>query len=252
MDRYVKRIASDVSNVLKEPLDAEGIHYIHDEDDISVGRAMIIGPRDSLYSHGIYLFRFQFPRDYPLNPPTVFYCTNDGATRFNPNLYRDGKVCLSVLNTWKGEGWTSCLTLRSVLMILQSVLTDKPILNEPGMREGAADYKPYHEIVKYKNYDYALLGVLGKGNVPDFAMFRDIMLRHFIDHYSEIVQAVHDNDAGFCAEYGKGKVTLTTHLYSMKCVVDYRHLLARLAAAERHHSAELEITGATNTIIESN
>ena len=31
------------------------------------------------------------------------YLTNDGNTRFHPNLYRNGKVCLSVLNTWRGK-----------------------------------------------------------------------------------------------------------------------------------------------------
>jgi hypothetical protein len=25
--------------------------------------------------------------------------------RFNPNLYSDGKVCLSLLGTWSGPGW---------------------------------------------------------------------------------------------------------------------------------------------------
>ena len=27
-----------------------------------------------------------------------------GKVRFNPNLYNDGKVCLSILGTWAGPG----------------------------------------------------------------------------------------------------------------------------------------------------
>jgi len=29
--------------------------------------------------------------------------TGQGAVRFNPNLYNCGKVCLSLLGTWRGE-----------------------------------------------------------------------------------------------------------------------------------------------------
>lgn len=36
--------------------------------------------------------------------------TGRHSVRFNPNLYNDGKVCLSVLNTWHGrpeEKWNA-------------------------------------------------------------------------------------------------------------------------------------------------
>lgn len=36
--------------------------------------------------------------------------TGRHTVRFNPNLYNDGKVCLSVLNTWHGrpeEKWNA-------------------------------------------------------------------------------------------------------------------------------------------------
>ena len=62
---------------------------------------MIVGPSESLYRYGYYLFNFEFPREYPYAPPKVYYLTNDGSTRFNPNLYRNGKVCISILNIEK-------------------------------------------------------------------------------------------------------------------------------------------------------
>ena len=37
-----------------------------------------------------------------------FRTTGNGSVRFNPNLYQDGKVCLSLLGTWEGaqgEQW---------------------------------------------------------------------------------------------------------------------------------------------------
>ena len=249
----MKRIASDVSNIMKDPLESEGIYYMHDEDDIHVGRALIIGPMDSLYSHGFYLFRIIFPTDYPVSPPKVIYCTNDGTTRFNPNFYRDGKVCLSILNTWKGEGWTSCLTLRAILTILQSVLTDVPILNEPGITTTSIDYAPYHEIIKYKNFDHALLNLIQNDKLmPEFHIFRETMIKRFLIHYDEIRRIITDNIKGFQKIYGKNKsITVTTHLYSMNVPINYLHLMKRIDTVHLRYSKEFTIPEATNTIIES-
>lgn len=57
--------------------------------------------------------------------------------RFNPNLYTDGKVCLSILNTWHGrpeEKWNpQTSSLLPVLVAIQSlILNAEPYFNEPG------------------------------------------------------------------------------------------------------------------------
>ena len=111
----VKRLISDVTEIIKNPLNDQGIYYIHDEDDMFKGYAMIVGPSDTIYAYGYFFFEFTYPFDYPQRPPNVKFLTNDGKTRFHPNLYRNGKVCLSILNTWKGESWTSCQTIKSIL-----------------------------------------------------------------------------------------------------------------------------------------
>ena len=99
----IKRLAKDVKDIYKNPLEEHGIYYIHDEDDILKGQALIIGPKNTPYSYGNYLFTFKYPSNYPFSPPIVTYYTNDGLTRFNPNLYKNGKVCISILNTWKSS-----------------------------------------------------------------------------------------------------------------------------------------------------
>ena len=43
-----KRIVSDVSDIIKNPLDDNGIYYHHDEDNIINGYAMVILP-DIIY-----------------------------------------------------------------------------------------------------------------------------------------------------------------------------------------------------------
>ena len=114
----IKRLAKDVKEIYTNPLEQHGIYYFHSEDDILSGQALIIGPKNTPYTYGNYLFTFRFPPDYPVKPPTVTYHTNDGITRFNPNLYRSGKVCISILNTWKGPQWTSCQSIYSILIII--------------------------------------------------------------------------------------------------------------------------------------
>lgn len=62
---------------------------------------------------------------------------HSGGWRINPNLYEEGKVCLSLLNTWTGRGnevWDP--TSSSILQVLVSlqglVLNSKPYFNEAG------------------------------------------------------------------------------------------------------------------------
>ena len=185
----IKRLASDVKDILKNPLISEGIHYFHDEDDILLGKALIIGPSDTPYANGYYFFKFKFPTDYPYSPPHITYHTNDGVTRFNPNLYRNGKVCLSILNTWKGPQWTSCQTIRSVLMCLcGSVLNDEPLLNEPGITKNHLDYKNYLDSITFKNYETAILGMLNSEYIQEqFTEFYNIIVIHFLKNYELII-----------------------------------------------------------------
>ena len=144
-----KRIVKDIKEIKKEDeeLKKNGIYYIHDENNLLKGYAMIIGPQKTPYMDGFYFFNFSFNEEYPFVPPTVSFKTYDGNTRFNPNLYINGKVCLSILNTWKGEQWSSCQNIKSILLYLVSILNENPLLNEPGIKKEHIDFKKYNKIV---------------------------------------------------------------------------------------------------------
>jgi ubiquitin-conjugating enzyme E2 Z len=157
-----KRLLKDVIDILKNPLEDNGIYYKHDENDMLCGYALIMGPEETLYNYGYYLFKFTFPTDYPFSPPKLTYLTNNGHTRFHPNLYITGKVCLSILNTWRGEQWTSCQTIRSVLLTLVTLFHNKPLLNEPGLTEKYKDFHKYNEIIQYENYNTSIISFLNK------------------------------------------------------------------------------------------
>ena len=131
----ISRLLTDVKQIIKNPLSENGIYYVHDDTDLLKGYALIIGPSDTPYFGGNYFFQFKFPNDYPHSPPLVTFCTNGNNIRFNPNLYKCGKVCVSLLNTWTGEQWSSCQTITTVLLTLCTLLCKKPLLNEPGVTE---------------------------------------------------------------------------------------------------------------------
>eukprot|EP00660_Eupelagonema_oceanica_P010793 gene10793-2226_t len=78
---------------------------------------------------------------YPCEPPRVWLMTTHGnKIRFNPNLYANGQVCLSLLGTWAGPGWDpKQSTLLQVLLSIQSmILVKDPFYNEPGWESMAS------------------------------------------------------------------------------------------------------------------
>merc|ERR1712224_182696 len=166
----MKRIITDILNITKDPID--DIYISYSEADISVIKALVVGPRDTPYEGGFYMFKIKFPKDYPHKPPHVDFLTTDRYIRFNPNLYQCGKVCLSILGTWSGPSWTSVMNLRSVLLSLQSLLQEYPIRNEPGYETTTESNRGsinYNKIVHWYNWYYAVLEMSKKPQVAEFS-----------------------------------------------------------------------------------
>lgn len=184
-----KRLIRDITEIYKNPLNDQGIFYVHDDSNMLKGYAMIIGPKDTPYEHGFYFFEFMFPTNYPFSPPKLKYLTNDGVTRFNPNLYRNGKVCLSILNTWRGEAWSSCQSISSILLtIAATVLNETPLLNEPGIKESHRDYENYNHAIRYINYKAAILGVLKNEIASNISqIFKSFIVNYVKEHKEEIL-----------------------------------------------------------------
>ena len=191
-DYAVKRLISDIKDLKKNNLSKEGIFYEHDESNIMRGYALIIGPKDTPYEYGNFLFIFDFPEDYPHSPPFVKFCTNDGIVRFHPNLYRNGKVCLSILNTWKGEQWTGCQTIKSTLLTISSILENNALLNEPGININHKDVKIYDIIIKYKTLETAIFKLINKNIYIDkkFEVFEDLIKDKFKENYFNIINSI--------------------------------------------------------------
>ena len=95
---------------------------------------------------------------------------HSGGLRINPNLYEDGKVCLSLLNTWSGlanENWIpGTSTMLQVLVSIQGlILNAEPYFNEPGYeyssgtvqgKKSALDYNENTLILSLKTMVYTM------------------------------------------------------------------------------------------------
>lgn len=114
----------------------EGIFVRLCASRMDVYKVMIVGPRGTPYENGLFEFDLFCGADYPSQPPQLrFRTTGGGRVRFNPNLYDNGLVCLSLLGTWgEGQRWDpNTSTLLQVLVSIQAmVFCEEPYYNEPG------------------------------------------------------------------------------------------------------------------------
>lgn len=222
----VNRLLKDVKHIIKNPLTDNGIYYIHDDTDLLKGYALIIGPEDTPYYGGNYFFELKYPFDYPHTPPKVTYCTNGDDVRFNPNLYKCGKVCVSLLNTWRGEQWTSCQSISTVLLTLCTLLCNDPLLNEPGVSKTHADMKNYTDIIEYSNINVAICDIINKKSGvynEFFGNFDSFIKENFLKNY--------DNILSFCGKKKlefTNKPVITTVFYSMRIKIDYEKVIEKL------------------------
>lgn len=133
-------------------LPEQKIWYTYEESDATKGWAMIQGPEGTPYEGCLLVFSVVFPPDYPFSPPAVKFLTGDGQTRFHPNLYVEGKVCLSILGTYSGPPWSASQSLTSVLMSILALLDTNPLAHEPSYSTGTlrdAKHKEYADAVEH-------------------------------------------------------------------------------------------------------
>ncbi len=95
------------------------------ESRLDLLRVLIVGPRKTPYELAPFLIDFRFGPTFPAEPPMAFFHSwTNGVGRVNPNLYEDGKICLSLLGTWpateKNARWSEGQS--SMLQVLVSIM----------------------------------------------------------------------------------------------------------------------------------
>ncbi|EKM59917.1 uncharacterized protein PHACADRAFT_250718 [Phanerochaete carnosa HHB-10118-sp] len=219
-----------------------------DETRVDVIKAVITGPEGTPYYNGCYFFDIFLGPSYNQSPPSVKYMTtNGGKYRFNPNLYADGKVCLSLLGTWSGPGWVSGRsTLLQVLISIQSmILCDEPYLNEPAWANcaGTPQSKAYSVNIRRMVVRTAMLNNLKNPPEP----FEDVIRTHFRLKARSITKQLDEwlkqddgrplnSDGGAAPLTGTHKATSSTNGFK-EDVEELKSLLRKLTAGEEFGKA---------------
>ncbi|KAI1730493.1 ubiquitin-conjugating enzyme domain-containing protein [Ditylenchus destructor] len=184
----MKRIAKELASMHSAlPLNASNSFFVcMDETRCDMLKVLISGPDDTPYANGLFEFDIFFPNNYPQSPPKVSFLTTGGGTvRFNPNLYNDGKICLSILGTWEGrpeEKWNPYCSLLQVLISIQGLIFVKqPYFNEPGFEKfqgtakGEEFSRKYNLHIENATLIYAIMDMYT--NCPFY--WNSVVKRHF-------------------------------------------------------------------------
>jgi ubiquitin-conjugating enzyme E2 A len=125
------RLTRELAKLQSESDKLEGI-VIDKPQDLTKWTARIKGPVDTPYEEGTFEMMLTFDSDYPVKPPSVKFLT----PMYHPNIYRDGKICVDILQSHE---WTPAQNVRTILVSIMSLLMD-PNPSSPANREAAELY----------------------------------------------------------------------------------------------------------------
>jgi len=130
MSIALKRITKELSDFEKDPL--EGF-ILTDTDNIWIWKGLLKGPCDSPYEEGNFPIQITFDEDYPIKAPSVKFL----KFIFHPNIYRDGKICIDILQPHE---WSPIQKVRTIMLSLRSLFMD-PNPDSPANSDAAKIYK---------------------------------------------------------------------------------------------------------------
>lgn len=97
------------------------------EDNLLVWEALVGGPPGTPYECGVFKARLEFPLDYPMHPPKMYFT----SAMWHPNIYPNGEVCISILHP-PGEDpthyekveerWSPVQSVEKILISVMSML----------------------------------------------------------------------------------------------------------------------------------
>ena len=209
-----RRLHLDIKNLdkFRDEMSEEGVYTYVDDKDITEIYALIIGTEGTPYEGGFYFFHLKIPDNYPFAPPKVKFLTLSSDVRIHPNLYTEGKVCLSIINTWDGDGWSASQSVHTLLRSMQFYLFVKfPLHNEPGYEEESEDKGTtthnFTKFVQYQNIRVAINKIL-QTLPPKLSPFKPVMenriRKHSVKYFEHIrkLKEEYSYDIVLCTAYG--------------------------------------------------
>ncbi|KAL8738187.1 MAG: hypothetical protein Q9181_001000 [Wetmoreana brouardii] len=149
-------------NILQSSL-PEGVYVRTWASSMNIMRVLIVGPSGTPYALAPFLFDIHLHQDFPNRAPEAFFHSwTNGIGRVNPNLYEDGKICLSLLGTWHSdkdnEAWVPghSSVLQVIVSLLGLVLVKEPFYNEAGFESLQGTIQSQHPSAIYSEKAFVL------------------------------------------------------------------------------------------------
>ncbi|CAG2100535.1 unnamed protein product [Medioppia subpectinata] len=148
----MKRLLKELQQV-KEEKDFKMDAVVHKDsrgvEDWSKWDVYVTGAQGSIYEGHVLHAKMTFPSRYPNLPPTFTFVTK----MFHPNVYSNGKVCISILHTANDNpydsyaanySWTAVQTVRTVCISIISLLAD-PNIKSPANIDASNMFRDHKE-----------------------------------------------------------------------------------------------------------
>ena len=126
-----------------------------DDNDFYKWSVVFTGPEDTIFEGGYFKAILTFPQDFPQNPPEMKFITE----MWHPNIYKDGKVCISILHSpgvdqfneqeKADERWRPSLGVEQIIVSVISMLND-PNCDSPANIDASIMFKNKPEEYKKK------------------------------------------------------------------------------------------------------
>ncbi|KAG8054804.1 hypothetical protein GUJ93_ZPchr0001g32935 [Zizania palustris] len=146
-------LQKQLKDLMKHPVDGFSAGLV-DDCNVFKWQVTIIGPPDTLYDGGYFNAIMSFPQNYPNSPPTVRFTSE----MWHPNVYPDGRVCISILHSpgedpngyeLASERWTPVHTVESIVLSIISMLSS-PNDESPANIEAAKEWRENRDDFKKK------------------------------------------------------------------------------------------------------
>ncbi|KAG9958081.1 hypothetical protein KCU61_g8605, partial [Aureobasidium melanogenum] len=112
----LERIASELANLHRDPTETGLVAQISPDDTLH-WVAYITGPQGSPYAQGVFDISITFEENYPRGPPQITFIT----PLFHPNVSDKGVIQLAEFDETQ---WSPAITIRTLLISLQAMLSD--------------------------------------------------------------------------------------------------------------------------------
>lgn len=146
-------LRKQLKELSRNPVDGFSAGLV-DDSNLFEWNVAIMGPPDTLYEGGYFNAIMSFPPNYPNSPPSVRFTSE----MWHPNVYPDGRVCISILHApgddpngyeLASERWSPVHTVETILLSIISMLSS-PNDESPANIDAAKEWREHRDEFKKK------------------------------------------------------------------------------------------------------